>query len=45
MSNFQATLFERLSTLCHVCPWHEEKAAAVHAVRVFGVKAGITKIF
>lgn len=45
VSNFQATLFERLSTLCHVCSWHEEKAAAVHALPVFGLKGGITRIF
>lgn len=45
VSHFQATWSERLSTPCHVCSWHEEKAALVHALWVFGVKGGITRIF
>lgn len=45
VSHFQAAWSERLSTPCHVCSWHEEKAALVHALWVFGVKGGITRIF
>lgn len=45
VSHFQAAWSERLSTPCHVCSWHEEKAALVHALWVFGVNGGITRIF
>lgn len=45
VSHFQATWSERLSTPCHVCSWHEEKAALVHALSVWGQRRNYKNLF